>query len=851
LVERDLDLEAELTRARREAAELEALAEPATAPSEPGDAEAGRHRAVAIDAEAAWRAALDRSRSAADAVVAAEEALATVRLREADRLADAGRRAEEVAAGRARRDRLEAELAAIEERLSAATVEAERAAADRRAAEEALEAAERRAREAAERRSTAEAQAGRAAVGVAELGERRARVTAELSELEAALPDGASDIVDRLRSGGWSAPESLEAVPAGAGAAVAAVLGDVERALLWKPGADPVVTDVAGDALLLAPANGRPAGRGEALAAVGGTQTLAELIDGAAAPEVLQRTVVAPSLASLLAGWHELPDGWAAVTLDGDLADARGLVTVRGRAGSAGRPVGRRAAMTELAALAERLAAEIEAATAELAHARTELEQSGVAADAAVAAVEAARTSRRQADDHALTSDAAVAGLTAERERLTAALADLPATAESPDGPPDALRTELGELEATAAAARERQATADAERDAARKAWQAAVRIADEHDAMSGDRRAGAARTAERTDQLSRAIARVEAERAGLAAGLAEASTALAEARTAEAAAIEARTAAEEAREAARVALLDAERRLSGGGGRLAELEGQQNQVAVEVSRLEEALAGLERERELSLEGLPEVDPAAEPSAESPAEAPAPSALGEDDLAEELRRTRRTLHQIGSVNPFAIEEHRELSARLGELSEQETDLKGATESTQELIDRLDQEISQQFQVAFAAIGEKFDEYCRLLFAGGSASLELSQDEDSEAPGGIEIAVRPPGKRLQRLAMLSGGERALAGVALLFAMLTVNPVPFCVLDEVDAALDEANIGRFADALRRLAETIDFVVITHNRATIETADTIYGVTMTDAAVSRVLSLKLADVPVEVPA
>ncbi|HJT64119.1 MAG TPA: hypothetical protein VJ839_05055, partial [Candidatus Limnocylindria bacterium] len=102
-----------------------------------------------------------------------------------------------------------------------------------------------------------------------------------------------------------------------------------------------------------------------------------------------------------------------------------------------------------------------------------------------------------------------------------------------------------------------------------------------------------------------------------------------------------------------------------------------------------------------------------------------------------------------------------------------------------------------------------------------------------------------------LAMLSGGERALAGVALLFAMLTVNPVPFCVLDEVDAALDEANIGRFADALRRLAQTIDFVVITHNRATIETADTIYGVTMTDAAVSRVLSLRLADLPVEVPA
>jgi chromosome segregation protein len=299
--------------------------------------------------------------------------------------------------------------------------------------------------------------------------------------------------------------------------------------------------------------------------------------------------------------------------------------------------------------------------------------------------------------------------------------------------------------------------------------------------------------------------------------------------------------------------LLEAERRLGGGAGRLAELDGASQQVVAEVSRLEEALAGLERERELSLEGLPEVaDSAASPSTDAGTEVePDPAGLAEEELAEELRRTRRTIHQIGSVNPFAIEEHRELSARLSELTGQEADLRSASEATQELIDRLDAEISQQFQAAFAAIGQRFDEYCRLLFAGGSASLELTQDEDSEAPGGIEIAVRPPGKRLQRLAMLSGGERALAGVALLFAMLTVNPVPFCVLDEVDAALDEANIGRFADALRRLAETIDFVVITHNRATIETADTIYGVTMTDAAISRVLSLRLADIPVEVPA
>ncbi len=127
---------------------------------------------------------------------------------------------------------------------------------------------------------------------------------------------------------------------------------------------------------------------------------------------------------------------------------------------------------------------------------------------------------------------------------------------------------------------------------------------------------------------------------------------------------------------------------------------------------------------------------------------------------------------------------------------------------------------------------------------------LAESENGAVPG-VEIVAQPPGKRATRLSLLSGGERALTGVALLFAMLSVNPVPFCILDEVDAALDEANIGRFASALRKLAESIDFVVITHNRATIETADTIYGVTMTDAAVSRVLSLRLADLPIEVTA
>ena len=266
-------------------------------------------------------------------------------------------------------------------------------------------------------------------------------------------------------------------------------------------------------------------------------------------------------------------------------------------------------------------------------------------------------------------------------------------------------------------------------------------------------------------------------------------------------------------------------RREVGEAGRLGELERAAQAAAIEASRHEETLGALARERELALDSLPQPGPIPDADGEEPAEAPAhepvpPSeelvaelaALDDELLDTELRRVRRTLSQIGSVNPFAVEEHRDLSGRLEDLTTQDADLGSAIAGTEELIAQLDADITSRFNAAFAAIGERFDDFCRLLFAGGSASLQLGEGEDGEAPGGIEIVVRPPGKRLQRLAMLSGGERALTGVALLFAMLSVNPVPFCILDEVDAALDEANIGRFADALRRLSEDIDFVVIT---------------------------------------
>ncbi len=213
--------------------------------------------------------------------------------------------------------------------------------------------------------------------------------------------------------------------------------------------------------------------------------------------------------------------------------------------------------------------------------------------------------------------------------------------------------------------------------------------------------------------------------------------------------------------------------------------------------------------------------------------------------ASRLGALRRRYHDLGAGNPFAAQELEEVRERLEGLETQQADLAAAIHDTRALIARLEALIADQFRQTFAALEGAFARRFQQLFGGGEAALSLTAPEDLGTTG-VEITARPPGKKRQPLAMLSGGERALTAVALLLAMLEVRPVPFCVLDEVDAALDEANVGRFAAALRGLAETIQFIVITHNRGTIEAADALYGVTAGDDAVSHVVSLRLADLP-----
>ncbi len=215
-----------------------------------------------------------------------------------------------------------------------------------------------------------------------------------------------------------------------------------------------------------------------------------------------------------------------------------------------------------------------------------------------------------------------------------------------------------------------------------------------------------------------------------------------------------------------------------------------------------------------------------------------------DGIEEAIKQQKSQIRRIGSVNLEAEVEFHEVKDRYESLSMQTADLKEAIQGIEKLIKELDTVMREEFLKTFKAVSVEFTAMFARLFNGGSARLILS-DEDSPIEGGIEIEARLPGKREQGLVLLSGGERSLTAVALVFALLRVSPTPFCVLDEVDAMLDESNVGRFLDLLRDLSKDTQFILITHNRNTVSAADVIYGVTMGKDSASQIISLKLEEV------
>ncbi len=790
----------------------------------------------------------------------------------------------------------ETRRAGLEETLTTARVALEAAQADEAASVRARDDA-RLAVDASE--GTRRAAADRAAKASSEL----AAAAGRLDALRRRLADEEARGIARAarKVGGRRVDEELGVDP-GLRAAVEAALGELARAYVVDQSVAGGLATERGrltvreriEAADRVPGGGTAAELRrleDALAAAGGGRLRDAIRRDAsgAARALLDRALWVPDLDAALGLQAVLPAGWVVATRDGEaVLDA---FSIR---------VGRGDAPLEVRAEAERLARELEALQREATEAQGEMTSADGAVAGARAGLEVARAqeseasaARRRVEESERAAGRALEAtaresawhrsqadrLAGEAERAREALDVLggPAGAGATDhgdtpaeagarGEPDAIRAweaRLAELRSR----RDRLATEATTHDRARRDAEAR-RAGAEAAATAAERRiATAAADLETLDQRERGAAD---ERAAVAAALAETTAR-------EAMALDAVEALLADDRAERTRLAEAERAATTARERLrvSDDRARASDVAAMEARLN--LESLREQVLVELAGIGEVGirhladaagikpgPGAEPAGdgdepagdgdasaegialETALDALAPGWAAEPPPVEpptpgRLAVLRRRYHELGAANPFAVDEYRSVRDRLEALESQHRDLRDAIGRTRSLIADLDILIATQFRATFAALEIAFDARFQQLFGGGFAKLSLTDPADLSSTG-IEITARPPGKKPQALGMLSGGERALTAVALLFAMLEVRPAPFCVLDEVDAALDEANVGRFTDALRSLAEQTQFIVITHNRGTIEVADALYGVTVGDDSVSRVISLRL---------
>ncbi|MGE3856678.1 MAG: chromosome segregation protein SMC [Dehalococcoidia bacterium] len=567
------------------------------------------------------------------------------------------------------------------------------------------------------------------------------------------------------------------------------------------------------------------------------------------------------------------------VTRDGTLLRPGGSI-YGGRTGGA-------AEQFSLARELEGLPAQIEAARLAVEPARAKVEQAKAVVLDARDAVGAARKGVDEAEEKRRAHEGARNGierrhaqleseLKAVDRRLEQAQADAATAGAEWRQRVETARTTLAEVTQRISDLRDRSGAVGGERDAAAEQVSVATQ---RHAAVEAERRALIAQRDERVAARKAALERLEAQRAQLQAlvreqedldlqlrdrreHLANNRTARAEAQAAvgPAHAATADLAAEERELAA--ARGDTQRALLAAERELLESENRLRQAAERVQRLHAEV--VEENMVLQEDGTvrpekPVVRPIAgagegdlDEDGEFAGVAAMPVRGGADVDVPELRaRITEIRAQIRSLGPVNVEAMEDLTAeqeRHDFLVNQVADLEAAEAELRDAIRDLKKLIRTKFVETFHVVNERFGEYFTRFFGGGQAELRLveSDSDDEDAEAGVDIFAQPPGKRISNLTVLSGGERSMTSVALLFALLSVNPAPVVVLDEVDAALDEANVNRFVGTLLELRERTQFVVISHNRRTIEAADAIYGVSMGDDSASRVLSLKLADLP-----
>ena len=563
---------------------------------------------------------------------------------------------------------------------------------------------------------------------------------------------------------------------------------------------------------------------------------------------LLGRTLVVEELDTARAALGHLPAGWSVVTITGEIVRAGGSVT----GGSAAPESGTLARERELRALPDTIAV----LERDLAAARER-------ADNASVAVSAILDAKRHAEDERAALGAAAQERRQQRQRLTDWLTELRSEQERS-------RRRWEELDVQC----ERVAAGQEELDRESKRYEAtrqeAARVRDESAAELSTLVAATAGVERAAAEEGRRLAGLEERLRGerrREAGLKSQERALAEElalRTERGAALDrerealsadhARLSSEVSASIAALATATDEReplRIEAMGaeiaaGRLAESLQAAHASLVERDRerdhagfsLERSMQDLEILRDRIGDDLDLANP--EEVLTWPVEVITPPPA---DREAEIARLRERLRRVGYVGEDAVADYERENAQQAYLREQLADVRGAAAALRELLVDLRRTMRARFDETFAMVAAAFAEAFATLFGGGTAQLVMTTGDNGAEPG-IDIIAQPPGKRLQSLALLSGGERALTAAALLFAILKVNPVPFCLLDEVDAALDEANVVRFRDRLRELAAQSQIIVVTHNRGTIEIADTLYGVSMGADGVSQVLSLRLSE-------
>ena len=740
-----------------------------------------------------------------------------------------------------------ARVVEAERRTADATVAAEAASGAAEAAAAGMLAAEGSAAAARSRLAAAETDAARAdsahreaEARAAALQGRMAGMLGAAGAVAAAVAAGSLDAVRLL--------ETVTVVDPADGAAVEAALEDTLRA--W------VVEDPAAVAAGLTPEGGREVllrggmGSPEPAPTPAGCRPVLDAVRvdaparGALAL-LLERAWLAPDLTTARAavdsagGRCALPDG-TVVTAAGLVSGGRPgealALTAAARAAAAAVVTARRTA-SEAAAAVRDAAEVVERRSAELAAARAAADEARAALGVAVATAAGLRATVAGERDRLGTAERDLEGRTSAIATARAAVAECVVTAGSAVAASLAAATEV----ATAEEVRAARAAALGAAAAAVRAHELAVARA-EPEAREVQRRLTAARTAaEQAEQRARVaeLHRCGAEEAALAA----VARAVASGRRAARVAVEAVEVQDGVATATGpVAALEAT---------VDRLETERSEVAVAIARatdeFDAATAELTRE-EATVTAL-----ASALRAEDLDEgAPEPDAAAAERAEREIVRLERRVAALGPVNGLAPEQHTALAGRVGRLRTDHDDLAAACVDLRALADHLHGEIEGRFDAVFGAVAWHFRQLFEELFPGGRATLRLQEPEAVPGPDadggtrpvrapGVEILAQPAGKRLQALSLLSGGERALTALAVILALQQVNPSPFYVFDEVDAPLDDANVQRFVRLLRRLATQQQFLVVTHNHATMAAADALYGVTMGGDGVSRLLSVR----------